>query len=264
MKIVKLLRFSAVFALALGLLAGCATTPSAEQTAAEQAIAEAKAAVADAQAGGWPNAEAENQLKQAEEAYDKKDYPKATELANKSKQYIAASKAIYDAKAAKAAAEKAGSPWKDTEDLIGQAEKALSEGDTAKAIQLANEARRQAENALAQANAEKARMASEQEAKATKEAKGGAGDYTVVRGDSLWHISGKSEIYGNPYQWPLLYKANRSKIKDADLIYPGQKLTVNRNASDADIKAAVRHAKTRGAWSLGVVEASDRAYLGGK
>src|SRR5512143_1898151 len=259
MKIVKLLRISAVFALALGLLAGCATTPSAEQTAAEQAIAEAKAAVADAQAGGWPNAEAENQLKQAEEAYDKKDYPKATELANKSKQYVAASKAIYDAKAAAAAAEKAGSPWRDTEDLIGQAEKALSEGDTAKAIQLANEARRQAENALRQAEADKARLASEAAATATKTS--GAGDYTVARGDSLWHISGKSEIYGNPYQWPLIYKANRSKIKDADLIYPGQKLTINRNASDADIKAAVRHAKTRGAWSLGVVEESDRAYL---
>ena len=260
MKIAKMLRMSAVLALVFGLLAGCATTPSEEQTAAEQAIAEAKAAVAEAQAGGWPNAEAENLLKQAEAAYDSKDYAKATELANKSKQYIAASKAIYDAKAAVAAATAAGSPWRDTENLIGQAEQALSQGDTAKAIQLANEARRQAENALAQANAEKARMASEQPA--TKTTNGDAADYTVVRGDSLWHISGKSSVYGNPYQWPLLYKANRSKIKDADLIYPGQQLTVNRNASDADIKAAVRHAKTRGAWSLGVVEESDRAYLG--
>jgi nucleoid-associated protein YgaU len=258
MKIAKMMRMSAVFALVFGLLAGCATTPSEEQTAAEQAIAEAKAAVAESQAGGWPNAEAENLLKQAEAAYDDKDYPKATELANKSKQYIAASKAIHDAKAAVAAAEAAGSPWRDTENLIGQAEKALSEGDTAKAIQLANEARRQAENALAQANAEKARMAAAPAAAATA----GAADYTVVRGDSLWHISGKSSVYGNPYQWPLLYKANRSKIKDADLIYPGQQLTVNRNASDADMKAAVRHAKTRGAWSLGVVEESDRAYLG--
>jgi nucleoid-associated protein YgaU len=251
-----MVRMSAVFALVFGLLAGCATTPSEEQTAAEQAIAEAKAAVAESQAGGWPNAEAENLLKQAEAAYDDKDYAKATELANKSKQYIAASKAIHDAKAAVAAAEAAGSPWRDTENLIGQAEKALSEGDTAKAIQLANEARRQAENALAQANAEKARMAAAPAAAAT-----GAADYTVVRGDSLWHISGKSDVYGNPYQWPLLYKANRSKIKDADLIYPGQQLTINRNASDADIQAAVRHAKTRGAWSLGVVEESDRAYL---
>lgn len=256
MKIANLMRISAVLALAFGLLAGCATTPSAEQEAATQAIAEAKAAVAEAQAGGWSNAEAENLLRQAEEAYEAKDYAKATELANKSKQYVAASKAIFDAKAAVAAAEAVGSPWRDTDNLIGQAEQALSEGDTAKAIQLANEARRQAENALRQAEAEKARLATAATPTASADS-----SYTVVRGDSLWHISGKSSVYGNPYQWPLLYKANRSKIKDADLIYPGQELTVNRNASDADIEAAVRHAKTRGAWSLGVVEDSDRGYL---
>ena len=85
--------------------------------------------------------------------------------------------------------------------------------------------------------------------------------YDVVKGDNLWNISAKSEIYGNPYEWPLIYKANSDKIKDADLIYPGQKLDINRAASDADKAAAVNHAKTRGAWSLGVVEESDKAYL---
>lgn len=85
--------------------------------------------------------------------------------------------------------------------------------------------------------------------------------YSVVRGDHLWGISSKSTIYGNPYQWPLLFKANRDKIKDADLIEPGQVFTINRSASSADVDAAVRHAKTRGAWQLGVVEESDKAYL---
>lgn len=85
--------------------------------------------------------------------------------------------------------------------------------------------------------------------------------YSVERGDSLWRISGKDEIYGNPYQWPLIYKANRDQIKDADLIYPGQQLDIDRAASSADIEAAIHHAKTRGAWSIGVVEASDLAYL---
>lgn len=85
--------------------------------------------------------------------------------------------------------------------------------------------------------------------------------YNVVRGDHLWGISSKPAIYGNPYQWPLIYKANRDKIKDADLIYPGQVFTINRNASGADIDAAVKHAKTRGAWKLGVVEESDQRYL---
>ncbi len=85
--------------------------------------------------------------------------------------------------------------------------------------------------------------------------------YTVARGDHLWGISSQSRIYGNPYQWPLIYKANADQIEDADLINPGQVLTISRSASAADIDAAVRHAKTRGAWSLGRTEASDKAYL---
>ncbi len=87
--------------------------------------------------------------------------------------------------------------------------------------------------------------------------------YTVARGDHLWGISSMPRIYGNPYQWPLIYKANSNQIKDADLIYPGQNLTIDRNASASEIQRSVKHAKNRGAWSLGVVESTDKAYLGG-
>ena len=83
--------------------------------------------------------------------------------------------------------------------------------------------------------------------------------YEVNQGDSLWGISDKS--YGNAYKWPLIYKANSDKIKDADLIYPGQVFDIDSNPSDADSAAAVNHAKTRGAWSIGVTEESDTAYL---
>ncbi|MDH5370686.1 MAG: LysM peptidoglycan-binding domain-containing protein [Gammaproteobacteria bacterium] len=83
--------------------------------------------------------------------------------------------------------------------------------------------------------------------------------YEVNKGDHLWGISGSS--YGNPYKWPLIYKANSDKIKDADLIYPGQVLDVDSNPSDADSAAAINHAKTRGSWSIGVTEESDKAYL---
>jgi len=85
--------------------------------------------------------------------------------------------------------------------------------------------------------------------------------YMVEMGDNLWNISGKEDIYGNPYQWPLIYKANREQIRDADLIHPGQDLTIVRDMSDDEVDAAVNHAKTRGAWTLGEVEASDTAYL---
>lgn len=85
--------------------------------------------------------------------------------------------------------------------------------------------------------------------------------YTVVRGDNLWDIAGFRIIYGNPYQWPLIFKANAGQIKDADLIYPNQVLAIPRNSSGADVEAAIQHAKTRGAWQLGIVEETDTAYL---
>lgn len=85
--------------------------------------------------------------------------------------------------------------------------------------------------------------------------------YQVVGGDNLWDISKKPAIYDDPYQWPLIYKANQGQIDDADLIYPGQVLTITRGNTPVEIDAAVRHARTRGAWTLGVVEQSDRDYL---
>ncbi len=90
-----------------------------------------------------------------------------------------------------------------------------------------------------------------------------ADHYTVARGDCLWCIAGQSKIYGNPYLWPLLYKANSGSIKDADLIYPAQVLTVDRAASDGEKGRADKHAHNRGPWQIGVVEESDKAYLAG-
>jgi nucleoid-associated protein YgaU len=87
------------------------------------------------------------------------------------------------------------------------------------------------------------------------------GSYTVVSGDNLWNIASSSSTYGDPYKWPLIYKANKSKISDADLIYPGQIFDINQSPSSSEASAAVNHAKTRGAWSVGTVEASDTAYL---
>jgi nucleoid-associated protein YgaU len=43
---------------------------------------------------------------------------------------------------------------------------------------------------------------------------------TVSRGDSLWHISRLT--YGAGTRYPTIYRANRGKIRNPDLIYPGQ------------------------------------------
>jgi len=50
--------------------------------------------------------------------------------------------------------------------------------------------------------------------------------YTVVRGDCLWNIAKKPDIYGNGFAWPNIYKANRDKIKNPDLIFPKQQFTI--------------------------------------
>ncbi len=66
-------------------------------------------------------------------------------------------------------------------------------------------------------------------------------DYTVVRGDCLWNIAKKQMFYGNGFAWPNIYKANRDKIKDPNLIFPKQvfkipKLTDEEKAKYDKIK----------------------------
>ena len=58
---------------------------------------------------------------------------------------------------------------------------------------------------------------------------GGVGEtYKVVRGDCLWMISAKPEIYNNAAKWPTIYRANRDQIKDPDLIEIGWVLRIPR------------------------------------
>jgi len=44
--------------------------------------------------------------------------------------------------------------------------------------------------------------------------------------DCLWNISGKPDIYGDPFQWVKIWQANTDQIRNPDLIYPGQVLRV--------------------------------------
>jgi uncharacterized protein YoxC len=61
-------------------------------------------------------------------------------------------------------------------------------------------------------------------------------NYTVVRGDCLWNIAKKKDYYGNGFAWPKIYKANRDKIKNPDLIYPKQTFTIPKLTEEEKAK----------------------------
>ena len=54
-----------------------------------------------------------------------------------------------------------------------------------------------------------------------------AQSYTVQSGDSLAKIA--KHVYGDADKWHAIYNANRDKIKNPDLIQPGQVLTLPPN-----------------------------------
>ncbi|MBN2570680.1 MAG: LysM peptidoglycan-binding domain-containing protein [Ignavibacteriales bacterium] len=60
--------------------------------------------------------------------------------------------------------------------------------------------------------------------------------YTVVKGDCLWNIAKKRDIYDNAFAWPVIYKANRDQIKNPDLIYPKQVFKIPELTTDEKAK----------------------------
>ena len=67
--------------------------------------------------------------------------------------------------------------------------------------------------------------------------------HTVTKGECLWWIAEYKHIYNDPFMWPLIYKANRDKIKNPDLIYAGQQFDVPRTGFDLEeVKAARKQA----------------------
>jgi nucleoid-associated protein YgaU len=48
--------------------------------------------------------------------------------------------------------------------------------------------------------------------------------YVIQKGDSLSVIA--KRYYGDAKEYPRIFEANREVIKNADLIYPGQKIRI--------------------------------------
>ena len=70
-----------------------------------------------------------------------------------------------------------------------------------------------------------------------------ASRHTVKKGECLWWIAEYRDIYNDPFQWPLIYDANKDQIKDPDLIYPGQAFFIPRGGyTIEEVKEARRKA----------------------
>ena len=85
---------------------------------------------------------------------------------------------------------------------------------------------------------EMANLKKEVEKLTAKEAKKTFSFYKVKKGDFLIKIAGKKDIYGEGNAWKKIYQANRDKIKNPNLIYPGQELQIPgpNDAAPAGVK----------------------------
>jgi nucleoid-associated protein YgaU len=260
--------------------AGCAKPPTKEMSDAKMAF---QAAV-DAGAQEYASEQymsAEEALNEANRLMERKKYKQAREKAlealklsreaevgavNSKNAANRDAKDMYDlALAAVNSANEAGADtyaqeqMQDARRTLLEAKRTYEAGDYKTAKQLAEAALAKARAAEAAAKqGESARREQMAQQVAQEIADPGATprpyptEHVVIKGETLWWIAEYKQIYDDPFQWPLIYKANRSKIKDPDLIFPDQVFAITRppELTDDMIKEAIKFAKNRGAWSL--------------
>ena len=241
-------KYLAVVLLTAGIAVGCAThkvqpvaaKPAGPSPATTQAIADAQAVINGAQAPCTDTGDASQLLAQAQTAAQAGDDAKAQQLAAQAKQD--AETAINNC-------------------YLGLAKEqlALAQGYT----NLNADQQNRLNQGQTDINNNQGKPAYDVLSALVAELKAAKMTYTVTKGDSLWRIAGKADVYGNALEWPLIFKSNADKIKHADLIYPKQDLDVVKNPLKTDADSAAWYAKHRGAWKHHKADKRDRRWLDG-
>lgn len=79
--------------------------------------------------------------------------------------------------------------------------------------------------------------------------------------DCLWNIAGKIEIYSDPLLWVKIWQNNTDKIKNPDIIHPGQVLTIPQKADKTpdEQKAERRYWRNKRAAEAAAATAGEQA-----
>ena len=79
-------------------------------------------------------------------------------------------------------------------------------------------------------------------------------EVTTAEDDTLWGISGRQEVYGDPFLYFLIYDANAKRLSSPDVVPSGIKLVIPRGLS-----AKQRHHALVRAWNRSEVKAAEAA-----
>ena len=202
------------------LVAGCASRPQVELEIVRSEVAKAYARGAKVLAATDYEA-ASAALHEAENLVYREKYGSAREVLNKA--------LLHAAKAAAVAQEKAA-------ELGGQHLKALE----AKAFAAQKRAKALAKKKVVVVEPE---PALEVEPVPSKPKIIFLDKVVVSVGETLFSLSSRRDIYGEPFLWPLIYKANRDQIKDPQQIFEGQVFSIPRDKSQQELEAAREEAR---------------------
>lgn len=92
-----------------------------------------------------------------------------------------------------------------------------------------------------------------------------AGYYVVQKGDSLSRIAARKDVYGDPLNWPILYRLNRDKFdkREAGVDFPDKNLSGGIKLKIITPEEAVANLKKRlrSSWVVNVMSATDKEEI---